>query len=266
MYGAGDGRREEGTSPGGLKWPLLAALWYGEKSPARWCRILIISLLILWWPRSKMSLTGNKLAEACARRPDEGPGGVKSPSGDWSSNSCLLIFPKIMLSASRCVWQGEGRTLADPGGHLQKAWERCKTSSSTVVELQNYFPIIPEREQQHLPTSLGWGAPSHVQHLWYHSFIFTSHFHSDFFFFHCIARAKLFPKQKDLLRWQCINKWGLSLASEKNMKLHFGQGTHLFIFLRAFPFNTENTPELLKSSRYIGNAEVSNLIAALKRH
>lgn len=48
-----------------------------------------------------MSLTGNKVGEACARRPNGRSGGVKSPSGEWSSSSPLLVFPKIMLSTSR---------------------------------------------------------------------------------------------------------------------------------------------------------------------
>lgn len=165
MYGAGDGRREEGTSQGGLKWPLLAALWYGEKSPARWCRIVMISSLTLWWPRYKMGLTGNKLAEGAmcketwcrAWRGEE-------PIRRVEQQLSPVDFPwnhAVRLQAR----QGEGRTLADLGGCLQKAWERCKTSSSRVVGPQNDFSTIPEREQQHLPSSLGWGAPSWVQHL-----------------------------------------------------------------------------------------------------
>jgi len=60
-----------------------------------------------------MSLTAIKLAEACARTPDGGLGGVKSPSGEWSSNPRLLIFPKIELFSSRHgrVREGSWQTL-----------------------------------------------------------------------------------------------------------------------------------------------------------
>lgn len=97
MYGAGDGRKEEGIALQGLKWPLLVALWYSEKSPARWCRISV-TLLILSWTCSKISLTGKTLTEACARGPDGEPESVKTQSGEWSSSFLLLISHQIMLS------------------------------------------------------------------------------------------------------------------------------------------------------------------------
>lgn len=79
----------------------------------------------------------------CSKGTCGGAGGVRSPSGGWSSSSHRLIFPQnpaVHLQA----WQGEEKTLTDPGDGPQKAQERCEGSSSSVAEHQNDFLIIPQ--------------------------------------------------------------------------------------------------------------------------
>lgn len=219
-------------------------------------QIIVISLPILWWCPSKISSSGNKLTEAFARRPGVGPEGVKSLSGEWYSNAHLLIFLLSFLRAGLCrPWE------------LSAQSSISMRSSSSIVERQNDSPIISELERQWQAAfswCCGWGMAWWVQHL---QFISKSHFHPPFFFFFPLyCKSETFSQMKNLLRQWCINKQGLHVTSEKNIKFHFRQCTYLFIFPRTVPFNTENTPELLKSSRYIGNAEVSNLISVLKRH
>lgn len=44
------------------------------------------------------------------------------------------------------AWQGEEKTLAEPGDDPQKAQVGHEGSSSSVVECQNDFPTIPQQE------------------------------------------------------------------------------------------------------------------------
>lgn len=220
-------------------------------------QIIVISLLILWWSPSKMNLTGNKLTEAFTRRPGCWFWRVKSLSGEWKSNIHLLIFLLSFLRAA-----------------LYRPWElsaqssSSMKSSSSMVERQNDFPIISEdhfwNDSGKLPSHGMLDGEHHGEFSTCNSFLNPTFLLLFLFSIHC--KSETFSQMQNLPSQWCINKQGLHVTSEKNFKFHFGQCTYLFIFPRTVPFNTENTPELLKSSRYIGNAEVSNLISVLKRH
>lgn len=166
--------------------------WIQEESP--WCGIVIISLFILGWPHSKTSLAGNKFAAACARRPDGGAGGVRSPLGGWSSSSHLLIFPRIVQFGSK--HSGVSKTLTESGDQRmipRKLRKHMKGPPAVWLNAKMISPSFLSWNNSIFP--LPWCGEHHSS-----AFVVPCiHFYIPLslpLFSHCIARAKPFLQQK----------------------------------------------------------------------